>query len=50
MAARVGMEPNALGGELSKLLPQMIDKLTPQGQVPQTGLDDALGMLSKAVR
>jgi len=50
MAAQVGMESNALGGELAQLLPQMIDKLTPQGQVPHTGLDDALGLLGKLVR
>jgi uncharacterized protein YidB (DUF937 family) len=50
MAAQVGMEPHALGGELSKLLPQVIDRLTPQGEVPQSGLEDALGMLGKLVR
>jgi len=50
MASQVGMEPNAFGAELSQLLPQMVDKLTPQGQVPGTGLDDALGMLGKLMR
>lgn len=50
MASQVGMEPNAFGAELSQLLPQMIDRVTPQGQVPSTGLEDALGMLGKLMR
>ena len=50
MARQASMDPQALGGQLSQLLPQMIDKLTPHGQVPNNGLDDALGTLGKLVR
>jgi len=50
MAQQAGMDPNALSAQLSQLLPQMIDKLTPQGQTPSGGLEDALGMLGKMMR
>jgi uncharacterized protein YidB (DUF937 family) len=50
MAQQVGMDPQALSGHLSELLPQMIDKLTPHGQVPSGGMEDVLGMLGKLVR
>ena len=36
--------------QLSKLLPDVVDKLTPQGQLPQGGLGnvgDLLGMLAR---
>jgi uncharacterized protein YidB (DUF937 family) len=50
MAQQAGMDPQALSGQLSQLLPQLVDKITPHGQVPSGGLDDALGMLSKLMR
>lgn len=35
LAASVGMSPDAAGSSLAKLLPLVIDHLTPNGQVPQ---------------
>lgn len=35
MAAKVGISPDAAGTSLAQLLPTLIDKLTPNGQVPQ---------------
>ena len=44
MAARIGIEPEALSGQLASLLPQLIDKVTPNGNVPDQGsLQQSLG-------
>jgi uncharacterized protein YidB (DUF937 family) len=45
MAGQLGMNNNDLLGQLSQLLPQVVDKLTPQGQVPQGDLSSVLGGL-----
>jgi len=37
MAARIGIAPEALSGQLATLLPQLIDKVTPNGNVPDQG-------------
>lgn len=47
MAAKVGIAPEALSAKLAELLPQVIDKATPNGSVPdsanlQQGLGKAL--------
>ncbi len=34
-AARLGIDPSAVLGGLSNMLPQAVDHLTPQGQVPE---------------
>jgi uncharacterized protein YidB (DUF937 family) len=34
LAAKVGISPQDLAGKLSTLLPQVVDKLTPGGQLP----------------
>lgn len=47
MAASSGMDVGQLSGGLSELLPQLIDRMTPAGQVPASGLDGALAELSK---
>lgn len=48
MAATHGMDSGQLAGGLSQILPQLIDGLTPQGQVPSGGgLDSALAELSR---
>jgi uncharacterized protein YidB (DUF937 family) len=47
MAATSGLDPGQLSGGLADMLPQMIDQLTPGGQVPATGIDSALAELSK---
>lgn len=35
LASKLGMDSNALLGQLSNLLPQAVDKLTPEGKVPE---------------
>jgi uncharacterized protein YidB (DUF937 family) len=48
MAAKMGIDPAQAAGQLSQLLPQVIDKLTPNGEVPSGGLGaigDLLGKL-----
>ncbi|MEJ2103858.1 MAG: YidB family protein [Ignavibacteriaceae bacterium] len=35
LASKVGMDNNAFTSQLSNLLPQVIDKLTPDGKVPE---------------
>lgn len=48
MASKLGMNQGDLLGQLSHLLPQVVDKLTPNGQLPQAGsggLGDLAGML-----
>jgi uncharacterized protein YidB (DUF937 family) len=47
LAASSGMDLGSLSGGLADLLPQMIDRMTPQGQVPAAGFDGALAELSK---
>jgi uncharacterized protein YidB (DUF937 family) len=47
MASSVGLDTSALGGQLSQMLPQMIDMMTPNGQLPAGGAEDAMAMLSK---
>jgi len=47
MAASSGMDVGQVSGGLSELLPQLIDRMTPAGQVPTGGLDGALAELSK---
>lgn len=47
MASNVGMDASQFGGQLSQLLPQLIDQLTPNGQVPTGGVEEPLAALSK---
>ena len=35
LASKLGMDSSALTGQLSNLLPQVVDKLTPEGKVPE---------------
>lgn len=37
MAAKVGIAPETLSGQLAQLLPQVVDKATPDGTVPDQG-------------
>jgi uncharacterized protein YidB (DUF937 family) len=46
LAAKLGMSPDQAKSALSQILPQVVDKLSPQGQLPQGGmLEAAMGML-----
>jgi uncharacterized protein YidB (DUF937 family) len=37
LAAKAGISPDAAGSSLAQLLPTLVDKLTPNGQIPQQG-------------
>jgi uncharacterized protein YidB (DUF937 family) len=39
IAAKFGVDPEQAAGQLSSVLPQLIDGLTPNGQVPEGGSD-----------
>jgi len=47
MAARSGMGVDEVSNGLSDLLPQLIDRVTPGGQVPDEGIEGALADLSR---
>ena len=47
MAAQAGMDSSQFGGALSQILPQIVDRATPQGQLSQGGLDETLASLSQ---
>lgn len=44
IAAQLGVSPEQASGSLAELLPQVVDKLTPDGQLPQGGDLLAQGM------
>ena len=46
LAQQLGMGHGEVAGQLSQMLPQLIDKLTPHGQLPQAGSDGGLGDLA----
>ncbi len=45
MAKQLGLNQGDLLGQLTQVLPQLVDKLTPQGHVPQGDLGGILGGL-----
>ena len=50
LAKQLGMSQGDAASQISQILPDVVDRLTPQGQVPQGGLGnvgDLLGMLMK---
>lgn len=47
MAEKLGLNPGEVSGHLAQLLPQVVDKLTPNGEVPQ---GDALGNVANLVK
>jgi uncharacterized protein YidB (DUF937 family) len=50
LASQLGLKPGDLAGSLSQLLPQVVDQLTPHGQMPQGGLGNAGDLLSAFLR
>jgi uncharacterized protein YidB (DUF937 family) len=46
IAAKTGMDPAQLTSVLSQMLPHVVDKLTPNGQVPDSG---ALSQMMKGL-
>ncbi len=52
LTSKLGMDKNALTKQLSNMLPKVVDKLTPEGKVPQgdilsQGMDLLGGLFSK---
>lgn len=53
LAEKLGMSQDDAAGQLSNILPGLIDKLTPQGQAPAGGLGNAgdlMGMLGSLLQ
>lgn len=54
LARQLGMAPNEVAGQMSQLLPEVVDKLTPQGRLPQgndlASLANIEGLLSGLLR
>jgi uncharacterized protein YidB (DUF937 family) len=46
LAKAAGIDPTAMSGHLAQLLPQLIDHLTPNGQVPASGAQDILSAVT----
>lgn len=44
-AEKLGLDPEAAASQLARLLPQVIDQLTPDGKAPAGGLGGLLGGL-----
>ena len=47
IAAKMGLSPDAVSAKLAEVLPGAIDRLTPNGQLPEGGL---LGQALSALR
>lgn len=49
MAAKLGVSPEQASGSLADMLPQLVDRMTPNGQLPEGGdlLAQGLDMLKK---
>ncbi len=50
LAARLGVSQGEVAGQLSQMLPQVVDRLTPNGEAPAGGLGgigDILAQLGK---
>ncbi|MGB4225750.1 MAG: YidB family protein [Candidatus Dechloromonas phosphoritropha] len=49
LATKLGVSPQQASGSLAGVLPQLIDQMTPNGEVPQGGdlLSQGLGLLKK---
>ena len=45
LAQQMGMNQGDLLGQLSQMLPQVVDKLTPNGQIPQGDIGGILGSM-----
>ena len=50
LAQQLGLGHGDLAGQLSQILPQVVDHLTPGGQVPQGGLGSVADILGQLVQ
>lgn len=46
-ASRLGIDPKQAAGTLAEVLPQVIDRLTPNGELPAGGLGGVADLLGK---
>ncbi len=46
LAAQFGLDSQQISAQLAQQLPGAVDRLTPQGQLPEGGVADLLGQLS----
>ena len=49
LAQQAGLSQGDLMGQLAQMLPQVVDQLTPNGQLPQAGGADLSGMLGSVL-
>lgn len=49
LAQQVGLDPGDLAGQLAQYLPQVVDRLTPDGQLPAGGGADLGGLLGNVL-
>jgi len=47
LTQRTGMNQGDILGQLSQMLPQMVDRATPEGQIPDGGLGDIGAILAR---
>lgn len=48
IAQKFGIDPQDVAGQLAKILPQAVDKVTPTGELPDSaGLEQGIAMLRK---
>jgi uncharacterized protein YidB (DUF937 family) len=45
LAQQFGLNPDTVANQLAQFLPQVVDQLTPNGQLPSGGAADLMGML-----
>lgn len=53
LASKFGVNPDELAGQLSSVLPGLVDKFTPNGEAPAAGLGnggDLMGMLGSLLK
>lgn len=50
LAQQMGVNSGDLLGQLSQMLPQVVDQATPDGQLPEGGLGDLGGLLGSLLR
>jgi uncharacterized protein YidB (DUF937 family) len=50
MAEKMGLSVGDLGSQMSQMLPQVVDQLTPNGQMPEGGLGDLGNLLGGLLR
>lgn len=50
LAQQLGLSHGDVAGQLSQILPQVVDHLTPQGQVPDGGLGEVSDLLGKLMQ